>query len=48
MCARKDPPREIAVIAYEVDPALLEYLRETLDACRALCEHAAIEPDRDS
>jgi adenine-specific DNA-methyltransferase len=42
MCARKDPPREIAVVAYEVDPALVEYLRETLGSCRALCEHTGI------
>jgi adenine-specific DNA-methyltransferase len=42
MCSRKDPPREMSVVAYEVDPALIEYLRETLECCRTLCEHAGI------
>lgn len=42
MCSRKNPPREIAVVAYEVDPTLAGYLRETLDACRALCERTSI------
>ena len=42
MCARKHPPHEIAVITYEVDPTLAEYLRETLAACRAYCGHLGV------
>jgi adenine-specific DNA-methyltransferase len=42
MCTRKYPPHEIAIVAYEIDPALIEYLRATLDACRALCDQRGI------
>jgi adenine-specific DNA-methyltransferase len=42
MCARKAPPRDISVVAYEVDPGLVEHLRETLDWCRTLCENTGI------
>jgi adenine-specific DNA-methyltransferase len=42
MCARKHPPHEIAVITYEVDSTLVEYLRETLEACRAHCGQAGV------
>jgi adenine-specific DNA-methyltransferase len=42
MCSRKHPPQEITTVAYEVDPALIEYLRDTLEACRAYCKAVGI------
>lgn len=37
-----DRPRRLAVTAYEVDPLLAEYLRETLDLCAAECERLGV------
>jgi len=42
ICGRKQRPAEISVVTYEVDPPLIEYLRTTLDGCRAQCEQAGI------
>ena len=33
-----EPPQAIEVTAYEIDPALLPYLRQTLQRCQELCE----------
>jgi len=43
MCRSKRRPTELLVTAYEVDPVLLEYLRDTFKACRAECERAGIK-----
>jgi adenine-specific DNA-methyltransferase len=37
LCRRPTPPTAIAVTAYEIDPHLIGYLRETLDRCRRGC-----------
>ncbi len=43
VCARARRPETIVLDAYEVDPALLGPLRQTLDACRQACEAAGID-----
>lgn len=35
-------PRSVSLTAYEIDPLLAEYLRETLDGCAALCRKAGV------
>ena len=42
MCQRTQHPTAIALTAYEIDPLLVGYLRETLDHCRAACEETGI------
>jgi adenine-specific DNA-methyltransferase len=42
LCERVVPPREIRVTAYEIDPVLLEYLAETVDLCRLVCERSEV------
>ena len=42
MCQRLQRPSAIALTAYELDPLLVGYLRETLDRCRAACEETGI------
>ena len=43
MCRRPQRPDTIALTAYEIDPMLVDYLRATLDLCRAVCEDAGIQ-----
>ena len=42
LCQRSRRPTAIALTAYEIDPLLVGYLRETLDRCRAACEETGI------
>jgi adenine-specific DNA-methyltransferase len=42
MCARTSPPRELSVVAYEVDPHLIDDLHTTLAACKVHCARAGI------
>lgn len=42
VCQRPTPPTTIAVTAYEIDPDLVGYLRETLDRCQRGCADAGI------
>ncbi|MCZ7645175.1 MAG: Eco57I restriction-modification methylase domain-containing protein [Planctomycetota bacterium] len=42
LCQRRARPMAIAVTAYEIDPLLIGYLRQTIDRCRALCEELGI------
>ena len=42
LCQRPTRPASIAVTAYEIDPLLVGYLRQTLDQCKAECESFAI------
>ncbi|MCA1630833.1 MAG: Eco57I restriction-modification methylase domain-containing protein [Acidobacteria bacterium] len=42
VCRWQSPPAELSVTAYEIDPALVGYLRDTLEACRVECEGAGI------
>lgn len=41
-CRWDQPPRELTITAYEIDPILREYLLETLEACAAICRRAGI------
>lgn len=42
LCGRPKRPAFLAVTAYEVDPILVTFLRETLDRCRRACADAGI------
>lgn len=42
LCSGHRKPKEIAVTAYEIDPAMLEPLRATLSACRRECERVGV------
>jgi adenine-specific DNA-methyltransferase len=42
LCQRLQRPTAIALTAYEIDPLLVGYLRETLGRCRAACEETGI------
>lgn len=43
MCSRPKKPRAISATAYEIDPALAEYLADTLRQCGSACKDAEIE-----
>lgn len=40
--ARNSPPRRIDVTAYEIDPHLTPFLRETMNLCKALCDQQGV------
>jgi adenine-specific DNA-methyltransferase len=42
LCSRDQPPDEIFLTAYEIDPALTEFLRSSLEACRTHCQEAGV------
>ncbi len=42
LCERPKRPATIAVTAYEIDPVLVGYLRQTLDRCRSVCTDAGV------
>jgi len=42
LCQRAMRPATVAVTAYEIDPLLVGYLRQTLDRCRIACEEVGI------
>lgn len=42
-CRWKERPRGISVTAYEIEPALLPYLEDTLASCRSECERAGVQ-----
>lgn len=42
ICRSTPHRRDLKIIAYEIDPLLVRYLKENLNACRAECESAAI------
>jgi adenine-specific DNA-methyltransferase len=41
-CRWPSPPVSLTVTAYEIDAALADYLRDTLEACRLECERAGV------
>lgn len=45
LCQRKTRPRILRVVAYEIDPVLIRYLRQTLQLCARECEAASISFD---
>lgn len=42
LCQRPEPPREISVTAYEIDPLFAAYIPETLRLCEEVCTLAGI------
>ena len=42
LCQRSNPPQEIHVTAYEIDPLLAAYLPATLKLCEEMCERVDI------
>jgi adenine-specific DNA-methyltransferase len=42
MLAQDDLPDSVEIVAYEVEPALVPFLRETLDACGVACQSAGV------
>jgi len=42
-CRTARRPKKLSLSAYETDPILIEYLRETVAACDQLCRNAGIE-----
>ncbi|MEO7000865.1 MAG: BsuBI/PstI family type II restriction endonuclease [Ktedonobacterales bacterium] len=45
MCSQEIPPRSIRVTAYELDPALAPYVRQSLDLCAQHCERSGVPWD---
>ena len=43
LCQRPEPPQQIHVTAYEIDPRLMEYLHQTVAICQAECHNVGIE-----
>ena len=43
VCTRTPKPESLAVTAYEVEPAFIEYLKDTLSECSALCRASGIK-----
>lgn len=43
LCRRKERPSRIMVTAYEIEPAFLDYLSETVQLCEALCAKFGVE-----
>ena len=42
LCSREPSPTLLRVVAYEVDPDLLPFLRGTLQRCRSFCEERGV------
>ncbi len=42
ICSREQRPKGIHATAYEIDPALVDYLRDTLQQCERTCNDAGI------
>jgi len=42
VCQWVKPPKELSVVAYEVEPVLVEYLLNTFDECAALCRRSGM------
>jgi adenine-specific DNA-methyltransferase len=43
VCTRQHHPVTISVCAYELDRALVEYLSQTMNLCKQLCDHLGIQ-----
>jgi len=43
LLAKRHPPRQIEVTAFEIDPLLVPFLEQTLEVCRQHCESAGVE-----
>lgn len=42
LCTREACPKQIYVVAYEIDTELIAYLQETIHLCQSVCEQAGI------
>lgn len=42
-CNRQSPPKSIDVVAYEVDPKMVDILRLTLEGCELLCSEIGVQ-----
>jgi adenine-specific DNA-methyltransferase len=42
LCHRENPPEQVHVIAYEIDPAFIPYLTATVEQCRVMCQKVGI------
>jgi adenine-specific DNA-methyltransferase len=43
LCRRERPPKAIRVTAFEIDPIMVAYLRNTLSLCASVCSQANID-----
>ncbi len=43
VCELEQPPRSIRLVAYEADPELVNYLRQTVKNCQAACDTKGID-----
>ncbi len=42
-CMREPRPKTISVTAYEIEPLFLEYLEDTVELCKSVCDKHGIE-----
>ena len=42
LLAREEPPARISIVAYEIDPTIVEYLGRTLELCAVACEMGGV------
>src|SRR2546426_2666460 len=42
VCGHKSKPRSVEVTVYEVEPAFIDYLTETLEGCQKECERVGV------
>lgn len=40
---REHRPQKIEVVAYEIEPIFMDYLKETMEGCKTVCKHVGIE-----
>ncbi len=43
LCKRSDPPEQIHVTAYEIEPVFVTYLHQTIALCATVCERAGVK-----
>src|SRR4051812_34399993 len=43
MCGRQQKPISINATVYEIDPIMIEYLRDTLKQCERACEEVGVK-----
>lgn len=42
ICDWENPPSQLSIVAYETEPLFIDYLNDTLTACKATCDNAGI------
>jgi adenine-specific DNA-methyltransferase len=43
LCSREHHPQKIEIVAYEIEPIFMDYLKETMNGCKAVCNRVGIE-----